>query len=117
MTAKYIPTPDATTPHQRQFTTLDGVRYRLHFDYSARTNLWYLGIYTEGGTALATSLPMVLGTLVLSPSAQRREPRLPQGALFLHDLRATAYPEDPGLDELHASGRTRLVYVPKADLT
>lgn len=116
MTAQYIPTPGADTPQATQFTTLDGVRYRLRFDWSARTGLWYLGIYTEAGEALATSLPLVLGTLVISASARRRDSRLPQGALFVHDLRGDAYPVDPGADELRAGGRARLVYLPEADL-
>lgn len=116
MTTQFIPTPDATQPHAQQFTTLDGVRYRLRFDWSARTGLWYLGIYTEGGEALATSLPLVFGAAIVSESARRRDSRLPQGLLIVHDLRGDAYPEDPGLDDLHAGGRARLAYIPKADL-
>lgn len=116
MTAKFVPTPDASAPHQRQFTTLDGVRYLLRFDWGARAGLWYLGIYTEAGVPLAVSLPLVLGSTVVSESAKRREPRLPQGVLFCHDLRQSAYPLDAGVDELHVGGRVRLTYVPRADL-
>lgn len=116
MTAQYIPTPGTETPHLTQFTTLDGVRYRLRFDWNARIGVWMLGIFTESGTALAPNLPMVLGAQLVSESAKRRDPRLPQGALLLHDLRPDQGLGLPSIDEVRDGGRVRLVYIPEADL-
>ena len=91
-------------------TTIEGVEYRLLFDYVGREDRWYLSIADQDEVPLARGIKLVVNW----PLLRRRhaDPRLPPGELVVVDT--TEHGGSPGLDELGES--FELVYYSAEEL-
>ena len=102
-----IPTLRDGTGHYEQLTTLDGVEYRLVFDYNSRDQTWYLSVYRDNDIPLYgyQSLRCVSNWPISRPGI---DPDAPRGFLLVYcgldDGR------DPGLTDLAEGARCRLLY-------
>lgn len=62
---------------------LDGQTFRLVLTWRERQGLWYLDLYTSGGTALLLGAALQPGSPLL---LRRQGPEWPGGSLMLHDV-------------------------------
>jgi len=87
---------------------LDGSTYRFRFDYQAKSDRFYLSIYTAAGDALRRGIKVLAGwnVLRLCRSADR-----PPGVIYFLDLASTEA-EPPALRDL--GRRVRFFYVAEA---
>lgn len=90
-----VPT-SASTPHFEQETELDGVAYRLTFDWNGREGAWYLTLATASGVVLRAGLRLVSNWPLLRKL--RHESR-PPGELLVLDERGVGITlENLGID-------------------
>lgn len=115
--ALQLPTPTAEVYRQDVTVTLEGSSYQLTFEWLARDSHWYLSIATIEGTAIATSLRMVLGVDLLSAVSNESAP---PGALIIASTvtwsDGAGYGDiDPGADDW-ADENARLIYLTAAEV-
>lgn len=97
------------TPRYSELVTLDGVAYRLSFEWNDRAASWFLDIGTAAGVPLVTNVRLVVGWPLLS---RYRVEGLPPGLLECIDTLGTD--TDPAYQDL--GGRVVLAYTPTAEL-
>jgi len=102
-----IPVP-AERPNQSVFTTLDGRRYRIDLSWNARTERWYISLYSGTGAALLLGKGLTVGGDVLRTARYNTD--LPNGALSVQD------PQNLGIEPtLQSLGVTHLLtFIPRA---
>lgn len=100
------------TPLYDMTVTLDGVDFRLQFDWNGREDRWYLSIFDSTGAGIRRGLKVVPNWDLLGGCVALTRP---EGKLFFLDSRTRGAQEAPNFYEL---GReVRLVYASGAELT
>lgn len=105
-TVQRVPTFDE--PFYSQVVTLDGSPYLLSFAWNDRTSTWFLDVATGEGEPIACGLKLVCSWDLLKNIVDERRP---PGRLVV--LALTPDDSPPGLEDLVAGGRCRLVYGPQ----
>lgn len=98
--------PTTNDPFYTQITALDGVDYRLRFNYNQREDGWYITIATSEDVDLATGIKLTVGWPLLLGLTDER---LPQGTLMV--ISNTTDDSPPKLDDLQPNGRCELTYL------
>lgn len=107
MTLQTVPTTNA--PSYFQKATLDGVTFRLTFNWNDRTSCWYLSVADLDGVDVIVGVKLVVRDDLRFPLLRKlRDSRRPPGDLFV--VTATADRSPPGLNDLLPSGRCSLLY-------
>jgi len=103
-----IPTDQTGLTFYEQVTQLDGVPYRLRFQWNSREQSWYLFIADHDDA------PITSAKLVPEWNLLRRvvDARKPPGVLFLHDTSGEG--KKAGFTDL--GGRCVLVYIDAAEV-
>lgn len=71
-------------PHIEQEVDLDGVSYRMAFDWNSRAGAWYLTLWTADGTLVRAGVKLVANFPLLR---KVRHERRPPGELVAMDPR------------------------------
>jgi len=90
--------PTFPEPLHTYSTSLDGIEYRLKFDYSQRADRWYLSVYDALGEPIRVGIKLV-------PSIDlarlcRADSRAPKQVLIALDMTDTFSANAPGLFDL-----------------
>lgn len=100
------------TPHFSQVVTLDGVRYRLFFDWSERAQSWSLSVESaDTGERLASGVAVLVSVPLLN---RYTGAPVPPGLLEAIDTSSPYRGEDPGFADLGA--RVQIAYTPIAEV-
>ena len=103
-----IPTLADGTAFYTQRTNLDGSDYSLVFQWSTRSQRWYLSLYDADGSLLIGSMKLVINWPLLRYYHGRAG--VPAGELWVVSLGSSVEP--PGFDELGEGLRCELTYYP-----
>jgi hypothetical protein len=107
-----IPTLLDGTAHYSLRTTLDGIDYEVHLDWSSRESRWYFSLYTAEGDLLCGQTKVFANHPVLRYYKHR--PGMPPGDILAVTTLADDTP--PGLYELGIGARCELTYLPAGSL-
>lgn len=92
-----------------QETTLDGVRYILHFAYNQREDAWYVSLHDVDDVPLSSGAKIVVNWFLFLRTIS---PTMPLGKFFVSDTTGGA--RDPGRNDLGA--RVKLLYIEASDV-
>lgn len=101
----------AGVPHQQFQVDLDGVPYNVELRWNERAPAWVMALRDASDTPLLQGVRVCLGPALLP---HRRAATFPPGELLAVDTDSSGI--DPGLDELGADARVKLVYLDVADV-
>lgn len=93
-----------------QETTLDGVRFLLHFIFNEREQSWYVSLHDVDDVPIASGARIVVNWFLFLRKVE--EAKAPAGRMFVSD--STGSGVDPGRNEL--GERVKLIYIEAADV-
>lgn len=92
-----------------QETTLDGVRFLLHFSWNEREGAWYVSLHDVDDNPIATGARIVANWFLFLRKVDTEV--VPAGRFFVADTTGSGV--DPGKDEL--GERVKLIYIEAED--
>ena len=114
MTVYSIPLPiDPVIPQFTHEIILEGISYKLRFNYNGRESLWYLSLLTAGGEPISEGMKLVLNIPLLRKVADSRRPG---GELYVieSDSFGVSTGQPPGLTDFGT--RVELIYIDKEQI-